>query len=161
MKKLLLVLCAGAIAFSCNNQQTNSQNENQTCDASHKEGCCTKTDTVMKVQSDAFLYESELAWESPVPGLKRQIMGYNDNLMMVKIDFEAGCDGGGAHAHPHSQSSIIVSGVFDVTIDGVTKRLKGGDAFYVAPNLMHMALCIEAGTLIDGFSPAREDFLKK
>ncbi len=128
------------------------------------ESCCKmeskSSDHKMKYQSSAFLYESELPWQTPVVGLKRQIMGYNDGLMLVKIDFEAGCDGGGQHAHAHSQSSVVVSGVFEVTIDGVTKTLKAGDGFYAAPNLVHGAVCIEAGTLIDAFSPVREDFLK-
>jgi len=40
----------------------------------------------------------------------------------------------------------------------VKKVLKAGDVFYVAPNLIHGAVCLEAGVLIDVFSPMREDF---
>ena len=118
-------------------------------------------DTVITIQTPAFLSGAELPWEAPAAGVKRQIMGYNDNVMMVKVDFETGSDGGGAHAHPHSQSTVIISGVFDVTIDGETKTLKAGDGFYVAPNKMHVAVCKEAGSLVDAFAPVRADFLKK
>ncbi len=152
MKKILwlaaAVLFVGAVAMAGNNlprKETAKQKENKT----------------MKVESAPFLYESELQWESPVPGLKRQIMGHNDELMIVKIDFEPGCDGGGPHSHPHSQCTVVVSGVFEVTIDGQTRTLKAGDGFYAAPGKVHMAKCIERGTLIDSFSPVREDFLKK
>ena len=37
--------------------------------------------------------------------------------------------------------------------------MKAGDGVYIQPNLLHSAVCLEAGTLIDTFSPVREDFL--
>ena len=53
------------------------------------------------------------------------------------------------------------SGEFDVTIDGVQKRLCAGDGFYVHPHLDHGAVCLKAGVLLDVFSPVREDFLEE
>jgi len=38
--------------------------------------------------------------------------------------------------------------------------LNAGDAFYIPPNVLHGAICREAGVLIDVFSPMREDFIK-
>lgn len=163
MKKMIMMAFAVSVAgmvASCGNC-SNKAGEAAADTTVVAVAAVPEIDTVMTIQTPAFLMAEELQWESPVKGLKRQIMGYNDNLMMVKIDFEAGCDGGGAHSHPHSQSSVVVSGVFDVTIDGVTQTLKAGDGFYVAPNKMHVAVCKEAGTLIDSFSPVRADFLKK
>ncbi len=113
----------------------------------------------MKRQSPAFVYESEINWDKPVPGVRRQIMGYNDDLMVVKVEFESGSDGGGRHAHPHTQSTVVMSGVFEVTIDGETRTLRAGDGFCALPNVVHGAVCVEAGTLIDAFSPVRKDFL--
>ena len=46
-----------------------------------------------------------------------------------------------------------------MTIDGVTKRIQTGDGYYVAPGLEHGIVCVEAGMLVDVFSPHREDFL--
>ena len=37
--------------------------------------------------------------------------------------------------------------------------VKGGDGVYIEPNLLHSAVCLKAGMLIDVFSPVREDFL--
>ena len=37
----------------------------------------------MKTRSDAFQFEKELDWEKPAPGIRRQIMGYDGQLMMV------------------------------------------------------------------------------
>ena len=37
--------------------------------------------------------------------------------------------------------------------------IQAGDGVYIEPNLMHSAICLEEGMLIDVFSPIREDFM--
>lgn len=113
----------------------------------------------MKTRSENFLFEDQLQWEIPGQGITRQIMGYDGQLMLVKVCFEKGAIGY-AHEHYHSQSTYVVSGVFEVTINGETQTLKAGDGFYIEPDALHGALCVEAGILIDVFSPMRADFLK-
>ena len=39
----------------------------------------------MKMCSEVFQFEKELKWENPGPGIRRQIMGYDEQLMMVKV----------------------------------------------------------------------------
>jgi quercetin dioxygenase-like cupin family protein len=36
--------------------------------------------------------------------------------------------------------------------------LKAGDVFHVPSNVIHGAVCLEKGVLVDVFSPMREDF---
>jgi quercetin dioxygenase-like cupin family protein len=86
------------------------------------------------------------------------MLGYGPDLMLCRVWFATDAVGQ-VHSHPHSQSSYVESGVFRVTIDGQARELVAGDAFYVAPHLDHGAECLEAGTLIEAFSPARADFL--
>ena len=64
------------------------------------------------------------------------------------------------HKHYHAQVTQVVSGSFKVTIGDETKVLNDGDAFYIPPNVMHGAICLEDGILIDVFSPIREDFME-
>lgn len=111
-----------------------------------------------KSESDIFLYGDKVDIETVQEGIKRQILGYNQEIMVVKVWFEAGAEGY-QHEHRHSQSTYIVRGEFDVTIDGVTQRQRGGDAYYIPPHVTHGAICVESGILIDTFSPVREDFL--
>ncbi len=113
----------------------------------------------MEIRTKAFYVESENEWEYVGEGVKRQITGYDVSLMMVKVAFEKGAIGP-MHQHYHSQASYVVSCKFEVTVYGETKILQQCDAFYIAPNLMHGAVCLEEGMLIDTFSPIREDFLK-
>jgi len=111
------------------------------------------------MQSEKFLIENELPWEVVGEGVSRQIVGYDAQLMQVKVAFKKGSIGY-VHQHVHSQSSVVVSGKFEVTVGGETKVLSTGDGFYAEPNASHGVVCHEEGVLIDGFSPVRLDFLK-
>lgn len=111
------------------------------------------------MQSERFLFGNDVPIEDVGGGITRQILGHNDALMLVKAIFETGAEGY-QHEHYHSQVSYVESGVFDVTIDGVTKRQTAGDSYFIPPHVMHGAICIEAGVLLDMFSPIREDFFE-
>jgi len=78
--------------------------------------------------------------------------------MMVKVKFEKGAIAN-QHAHFHTQTSFCHSGKFEFTIDGEKHVIEAGDGLYIAPNLIHGAVCHEAGVVLDVFSPVREDFL--
>ena len=112
----------------------------------------------MKNFSKRFQIEKEMGWENPGPGIRRQIMGYDGQLMMVKVDFEKGAVGT-IHEHYHSQATYVASGKFELTIGDEKKILVAGDGYYVAPDEPHGCVCLEAGILIDTFSPVRADFL--
>lgn len=112
----------------------------------------------MKSANTAFLMRADLEWKDLGGGVFRQIMGYNNDLMMVKFRFEKGAVGA-PHHHIHSQGAMVVSGVFELTINGEKKVLRAGDGYFVEPNIVHGAVCIEEGILVDAFSPLRNDFL--
>ena len=107
-----------------------------------------------------FIKEDDIEWESAGEGVKRKIMAYDKNLMMVKVEFETGSIGT-VHQHPHVQVSHVERGAFEVEIGGEKQILKAGDAFYVPSNVLHGVVCLESGVLIDIFNPRREDFLKQ
>ena len=91
-------------------------------------------------------------------GSSRRVILSLPELMLVEFTFEK--NGVGAlHSHPHIQSSYIAEGVFEVTIDGVTQTIGKGGAYIVPAGLVHGVKALEAGKLIDSFTPTREDFL--
>lgn len=106
-----------------------------------------------------FIEDRDIPWEQVDTGVKRKIMGYDEKLMVVKVQFDKGGIGT-LHQHYHSQITHIESGTFEVEIGAEKKILTAGDAFYIPPNVVHGAVCLEAGVLIDIFSPMREDFIK-
>ena len=112
----------------------------------------------MKYESNNFQIEAEMPWESVGEGVVRQIMAHNDDLMMVKVKFEAGAVGA-PHTHPPSPATYVASGVFEFTTEGETKIVYPGDGVYMKPGVLHGCKCLKAGVVIDTFSPVREDFL--
>ncbi len=108
--------------------------------------------------SPVFILAQDCPAQVAGKGMTRQLLGYDPTLMVARVTFELGAVGE-MHHHPHTQVTYVESGRFDVTIDGKTRTLSGGDSFYVPPNADHGAVCTEPGVLLDVFSPAREDFL--
>jgi len=109
--------------------------------------------------SEAFLYGDKCPIEDLGDGLKRQLLGFNQQILMAKIWFDESAVGY-VHAHHHAQATYIESGKFKVTVGDEEKILSAGDGFYIDPNVKHGAVCLEAGILIDVFSPLREDFFE-
>lgn len=113
----------------------------------------------MNQQSELFIRSAEQRWETPDVGIKRQILGYDGELMMVRVVFEKSAIGV-LHSHPHRQVSYIERGSFEVEIDGVKTVLRQGDSYFVPPNLIHGVVALEESSLIDVFTPLRQDFLQ-
>lgn len=93
-------------------------------------------------------------------GVRRKILGYDDHLMMVCVDFEKDAIGS-LHSHKHRQVTYVAKGVFEVEIAGEKEILKEGDSFFVPSDATHGVRALEAGRLIDVFTPSRNDFLKQ
>jgi len=113
----------------------------------------------MKKQN-VFVKHMDIDWEVVEDGIRRKLVAYDDQLMLVKVEFKNGSKGT-IHKHFHSQITIIESGLFEIIINKEKSILKAGDAFYVPPNTEHGCSCLEDGILVDVFSPMRQDFIKE
>ena len=112
----------------------------------------------MQYISDVFIKNSDLPWEQVSDTVRRKIMAYDNQIMLVKAEFADGGIGP-IHDHFHSQVTYVESGAFEVSINGEKKILRAGDAFYIPPHVPHGAVALEGGVLIDVFAPIREDFM--
>jgi quercetin dioxygenase-like cupin family protein len=92
------------------------------------------------------------------PGVTRQVLADHPALMVVAFRFAAGVEGR-LHSHPHVQASFVLSGRFRFAVDGIASEIGPGDSLVVPSGAVHGCLCLEAGTLIDSFTPRRADFL--
>lgn len=109
--------------------------------------------------TDTFIRASTAPWhDTNDAGVRRQILGRGPDLMLVRVEFEPGAVGA-LHHHPHRQVSYVESGRFEVTVDDERTVLGPGDCFFVGADRVHGVVAREAGTLIDVFTPAREEFL--
>jgi quercetin dioxygenase-like cupin family protein len=109
-------------------------------------------------ETKIFSHPGEGIWTPTPDGNRRRIVLFTDELMVVEFAFEKG-GVGALHSHTHVQSSYIAEGRFEVTIDGRTETLEAGSSFIVPSNLVHGVKALEAGRLVDTFTPHRADFL--
>lgn len=92
-------------------------------------------------------------------GVSRKILAHVTNMMMVEVNFIKGAVGE-IHAHENEQISYIIKGSFQLDIEGKKEIIKAGDTFYIKQNALHGVLALEDSTILDVFTPQREDFLK-
>ncbi|WP_457151835.1 cupin domain-containing protein [Mesorhizobium sp. P5_C1] len=105
-----------------------------------------------------FAHAGEGVWTATPDGNRRRVLLHTDELMMVEFGFDEG-GVGALHSHPHVQASYVAEGRFEVTIGGRTEIIAAGGSFIVPSNLVHGVKALEAGRLVDSFTPHRADFL--
>jgi len=111
----------------------------------------------MKAQ-EKFIRDATLPWADAGKGVTRKILGYDRELMMVRVRFDKGSVGY-VHKHPHRQVTYVERGAFEVQIGDEKKILATGDCFFIPPEVEHGVLALDDGCLVDVFAPGREDFV--
>jgi len=108
----------------------------------------------------SFFDNANTPWTELGDGIRRKIVGHTPELMSVFMQFDKGAVGT-PHAHDaHDQIGYVLSGSFEIEIEGIKKILKAGDAFIAPRNHTHGAVSLEHhSTLLDQFSPRRDDYL--
>lgn len=93
------------------------------------------------------------------PGMKRRLIS-GDNLMLVKMEIDPGTLIP-SHSHPHEQISYVSEGEAEFTIGDEVRTLKAGDVCLIPGNVPHSVKVLRKLSVLDCFSPPREDFLKE
>ncbi len=109
-------------------------------------------------ETKIFARAGERRWTEVAPGNRRRVLLHTDELMIVEFGFDEGGIGA-LHSHPHVQASYVAEGSFDVTVGDQVARLSAGDSFIVPSGIVHGVKALEAGRLIDTFTPHRADFI--
>lgn len=113
----------------------------------------------MVEKNNIWNFTEDIELEQNGEGVKRKILAYADELMLVENHFEKGAVGA-LHHHPHTQATYILSGAFEFEVDGVKKVVRQGDVLLKRNDIVHGCVCLEEGVLLDIFTPMREDFIK-
>ena len=71
----------------------------------------------MSVSEMSFVKTGDARTFEPEPRMKRQVLSYSDQLMLVRHYFERGWVGA-RHSHPHHQLVYVVSGAIRVDVAG-------------------------------------------
>lgn len=106
-----------------------------------------------------FIFHKDTQLDDLGNGVTRRILAHDGKMMAVEVMFEQGAIGP-MHNHPHEQLTYVLSGEFEFTIGDEKHIVTAGDTLYKRPHIMHGCVCLKPGTLLDTFTPVREDFLK-
>ncbi|OEK09068.1 cupin [Flavivirga aquatica] len=99
---------------------------------------------------------SKIPQKELVKGIKGRYI-HTENTTIGFIDIEKGAILP-AHSHFHEQTTQIISGKLEMTIDGITKILEPGTITIIPSNIVHSAIAITKCVLTDTFYPIREDY---
>lgn len=113
----------------------------------------------MTKKDQRWVFHREVSQADMGSGLHRRILAYGEDLMCVENAFDTGAVGA-LHSHPHTQITYIVSGSFDFHIGGETRRVIAGDTMFVPGGTIHGCDCLEAGAILDIYTPMRKDFVE-
>jgi len=91
-------------------------------------------------------------------GVSRKVLSHVENMMMVVVNFmkDAIVE---THSHAHEKISYIIKGSIELNIEGKREVVKVGDTFCIRPDAKHGVVALEDSTILDVFTPQREDFL--
>lgn len=106
------------------------------------------------------IHSNDPAMTTPEPGLRRQVMSFSPDMMLVRHRMENGWVGT-KHSHPHEQMVYVVSG--HIVFESPSGRFdaKAGDCFLVPGGVEHQASALADSEVLDIFTPYREDYAPK
>ena len=94
--------------------------------------------------------------KEPVPGYKGKFVhSENQTIAIWEIDEGAVLP---EHSHPHEQISTVVEGEFELTINGVTKKVDNNSVAVIPSNVPHSGVALTKCKIIDVFYPVREEY---
>ena len=112
----------------------------------------------MKTGSEVFVFGKDVAAVDAGKGIKRKVLGYNENVMVCEIRLEKGAVVH-MHQHPHEQCTNLISGRCTCTVGDETKEINAGDSVMMGGYVPHEVIALEECLIIDVFAPMREDFV--
>jgi quercetin dioxygenase-like cupin family protein len=105
-----------------------------------------------------FIDLNDITKKELLPGFKVRMV-HTEKMTFAYWEIEAGSILP-EHAHPHEQvAAQVISGAFELTLNGETKIMKAGDVAVIPSDVVHSGRAITDCQLLDVFSPVREDYL--
>jgi quercetin dioxygenase-like cupin family protein len=99
---------------------------------------------------------SKLEPSTVIPGFVGRFM-HSDTMTFVLWEIAAGAVLP-EHAHVHEQVVHLYEGEFEMTVDGITRRMSGGSVFAIPSNARHHGRAITDCRIMDVFHPVRDDY---
>jgi len=104
------------------------------------------------------IVKSENGKKKEFKGVTFEVLAVGAKSMITRMNFTKN-DNVPFHKHPNEQNGYVVSGVYRIKLKDGEEIIKTGDSYTFGENVLHSLEVIEAGIIIDTFTPPREDYL--
>jgi len=104
------------------------------------------------------IVKSENAVRKQFLGVDFDVLAVGEESMVTKMLFKDS-DFAPLHKHPNEQSGYVISGLYKLTVDTTEFIISSGDSYSIPANVEHSLEIIEAGEIVDVFTPIRTDYL--
>lgn len=91
-------------------------------------------------------------------GVSLDSLAVGEKSVVTKMNYAVG-NFASDHKHPNEQSGYVISGKYILKIENKEYELTSGDSYSIPGNKEHSFRVIEAGEVVDVFTPIREDYL--
>lgn len=91
-------------------------------------------------------------------GVTFDVLAIGEKSMVTKMHYKHG-DCVPLHSHPNEQSGYVISGKYCLKVGKQEDILIAGDSYSIPANVPHGIEIIEAGEVVDVFTPPRQDYL--
>lgn len=91
-------------------------------------------------------------------GVDFVVLSIGKDTMVTKMLYKS-TDNVPVHQHPNEQSGYVISGKYKLKFDGQEFLLSEGDTYSIPANIEHSIEILQAGEVVDVFSPIRQDYL--
>lgn len=91
-------------------------------------------------------------------GVNFVVLSIGKDTMVTKMLYRS-TDNVPFHKHPNEQSGYVISGKYKLKFNGEEFSLTAGDSYSIPADVEHTIKIIEAGEVVDVFSPIRQDYL--
>ena len=97
-------------------------------------------------------------WVQIAPGIRRRTLTTGASMYQMRAELDAGSRLP-EHHHPQEQIVHVIAGRLRLMVSGGSRELAAGESFYLASDAPHGVETIEDSTVLDTFSPPRDDYL--
>lgn len=91
-------------------------------------------------------------------GVEFVVLSHGTESMLTKMQYKP-TDNVPMHKHPNEQSGYVISGKYRIKFGENNQIITIGDSYTIPRDTLHSIEIIEAGEILDCFSPPRQDYL--
>lgn len=114
------------------------------------------------MSASPFVVPADQGQKRSFKGVDFVVLAVGEKSMVTKMLYKPG-DFVPFHGHPNEQSGYVLSGRYRLHLKGMkgnhSAELEVGDSYAIPPNVEHSMEIIEAGQVVDVFTPPRPDYL--